>query len=75
MIFIALAIAASIAAGVEAERRAGARAGVWARRILTFLLYVVMPIVAFFNMARLEVSADVGSRPRARLDRARARPR
>jgi malate permease and related proteins len=60
VIFIALAIAASIAAGVEAERRAGARAGVWARRILTFLLYAVMPIVAFFNMARLEVSADVG---------------
>jgi predicted permease len=60
VIFIALAIAASIAAGVEAERRAGARAGVWARRILTFLLYVVMPVVAFFNMARLEVSADVG---------------
>jgi predicted permease len=60
VIFIALAIAASIAAGVEAERRAGARAGVWARRILTFLLYVVMPIVAFFNMARLDVSADVG---------------
>jgi malate permease and related proteins len=60
VIFIALAIAASIAAGVEAERRQGARAGVLARRILTFLLYVVMPIVAFFNMARLEVSADVG---------------
>ena len=60
MILIALAIAASIAAGVEAERRAGARAGVWARRILLFLLYVVMPIVAFFNMARLEVSSDVG---------------
>jgi predicted permease len=60
VIFIALAIAASIAAGVEAERRAGARAGVWARRILTFLLYVVMPIVAFFNIARLEISADIG---------------
>ena len=60
MILIALAIAASIAAGVEAERRKGARAGVLARRILTFLLYGVMPIVAFFNMARLEVSADVG---------------
>jgi predicted permease len=60
VIFIALAIAASIAAGVEAERRKGARAGVLARRILTFLLYVVMPVVAFFNLARLEVSADVG---------------
>jgi predicted permease len=60
VILIAVAIAASIAAGVEAERRKGARAGVWARRILTFLLYAVMPIVAFFNMARLEISADVG---------------
>ena len=60
MIWIALAIAASIAAGVEAERRAGAAAGRLARRILTFLLYVVMPIVAFFNIARLEVSADLG---------------
>jgi malate permease and related proteins len=60
VILIALAIAASIAAGVEAERRKGARAGELARRILLFLLYVVMPVVAFFNMARLEVSADVG---------------
>jgi predicted permease len=60
VILIALAIAASIAAGVGAERRAGARAGVWARRILTFLLYVVVPVVVFFNMARLEVRADVG---------------
>ncbi len=60
MIWIALAIAASIAAGVEAERRAGARAGRWARGILKLLLYGVMPFVAFFNIARLEVSADVG---------------
>jgi malate permease and related proteins len=60
VIWIALAIAASIAAGVEAEKRAGARAGVWARRILTFLLYVVMPLVAFFNIARLEVDVGVG---------------
>jgi predicted permease len=60
VIWIAVAIAASIAAGVEAERRAGARAGVWARTILKLLLYVVMPLVAFFNIARLEVDADVG---------------
>ena len=60
MIWIALAIAASIAAGVEAERRRGEQAGRWARQILTFLLYVVMPIVAFFNMVRLDVSADLG---------------
>jgi predicted permease len=60
VLWIALAIAASIAAGVEAEKHAGARAGVWARGILKFLLYVVMPLVAFFNIARLEVDADVG---------------
>ena len=60
MLWIALAIAVSIAAGVEAERRAGMRAGVWARSILKLLLYVVMPLVAFFNIARLEVNADVG---------------
>jgi predicted permease len=59
--WIALAIAASIAAGVEAERRAGVRAGVWARGILKGLLYVVMPVVAFFNIARLEVNADIGA--------------
>jgi predicted permease len=61
VLWIALAITASIAAGVEAERRAGARAGVWARGILKFLLYVVMPLVAFFNIARLHVDADVGA--------------
>ena len=60
MLWIALAIAASIAAGVEAERRAGARAGRWARGILRFLLYVVMPLVAFFNITRLQVNADLG---------------
>ena len=61
MLWIALAIAASIAAGVEAERRRGAQAGVWARVILKTLLYVVMPFVAFFNIARLHVDADVGA--------------
>jgi predicted permease len=61
VLWIALAIAASIAAGVEAERRRGAQAGVWARAILKTLLYAVMPLVAFFNIARLEVDADVGA--------------
>lgn len=60
MLWIALAIAASIAAGVEAERRAGARAGVWARGILKLLLFVVTPVVVFFNIARLQVDTDVG---------------
>jgi hypothetical protein len=61
VLWIALAIAASIAAGVEAERRRGARAGEWARGILKFLLYAVMPLVAFFNIARLKIDADVGA--------------
>jgi malate permease and related proteins len=61
VIWIALAIAASLAAGVEAERRRGAQAGVWARAILKTLLYVVMPFVAFFNIARLHVDANVGA--------------
>jgi predicted permease len=61
VLWIALAIAASIATGVEAERRRGARAGVWARGILKFLLYAVMPLVAFFNIARLKIDADVGA--------------
>jgi predicted permease len=60
VLWVALTIAASLAAGVEAERRAGARAGDVARRILKFLLYVVTPIVVFFNLARLEITADVG---------------
>jgi predicted permease len=61
VLWIALAIAASIAAGVEAERRRGVQAGVWARAILKTLLYVVMPVVAFFNIARLHLDADVGA--------------
>jgi predicted permease len=56
VLWIALAIAASIAAGVQAERRAG----VWARGMLKLLLFVVTPVVVFFNIARLQVDTDVG---------------
>ena len=61
MLWVALIIAASVAAGVEAERRRGARAGVLARRILRVLLFVFTPIVVFFNLATLEITADVGA--------------
>jgi malate permease and related proteins len=61
VLWVALMIAVALAAGVEAERRAGARAEVAARRILAFLLYVVTPIVVFFNLARLEITAEVGA--------------
>jgi predicted permease len=61
LLWVALIIAASVAAGVEAERRRGARAGVLARRILRLLLFVFTPIVVFFNLATLEITADVGA--------------
>jgi predicted permease len=61
VLWVALAIAASLAAGVQTERRLGPRAGELARGILKFLLYVVTPIVVFFNLARLEITADVGA--------------
>jgi predicted permease len=61
VLWVALAIAVSLAAGVHSERRLGARADDIARRILTFLLYFVTPVVVFFNLARLEITADVGA--------------
>src|ERR671915_2491176 len=54
-------IAVALAAGVESERRAGERAERAARRILALLLFVVTPIVVFFNLARLEITAEVGA--------------
>jgi hypothetical protein len=60
VLWIALAIAASIAAGWRRSGARGARAGVWARRILKLLLFVVTPVVVFFNIARLQVDTDVG---------------
>jgi predicted permease len=61
VLWVCLTIAGSLAAGVEAERRAGARAGVLARAILKLLLYGFAPVIAFFNVARLPVTADVGA--------------
>ena len=61
MIWIALTIAAAVAAGVAAERQAGARAGAASRRMMRITLYVLVPPVVFFNLARLELNADVGA--------------
>lgn len=58
---VALMVAGALAAGVEAERRMGVRAGVLARRILKLLLFGVTPFVVFFNVTRMEISADVGA--------------
>ncbi|MGH2945328.1 MAG: AEC family transporter [Solirubrobacteraceae bacterium] len=61
MLWVALTIVAAIAVGVEAERRKGPRAGRAARGVLWLMLYVLMPPVVFFNIARLEITADVGA--------------
>lgn len=48
------------AAGLASERRWSAGARALSRRMMSALLYVVMPAVAFFNIARLELTVDVG---------------
>jgi predicted permease len=57
---IVATIIVATAAGVWAEGRYGGRAGIAARRALLFVLYVVLPPVTFFNLARAEVNVDVG---------------
>lgn len=52
-------IAAAVAVGVFAERRLGELARSAARRALLGMLYVVVPFVVFFNLARLRVNVDV----------------
>jgi predicted permease len=59
LIWVALTIAVAVAIGVESERHAGERAAVLARGVLHAMLYVLTPFAAFFNIARLEVTADV----------------
>jgi predicted permease len=61
VIWIALTIVVAVAGGVAAERRLGERAGTLARSSLKVMLYVLVPPVVFFNLARLEINADVGA--------------
>jgi hypothetical protein len=49
------------AVGLGAERRFGASARRLSQQSMALLLYVVMPAVAFFNIARLEITVDVGA--------------
>lgn len=60
MAAIVATILAATAVGVWAEGRYGGRAGVAARRALLFVLYVVLPPATFFNLARVDVNADIG---------------
>jgi predicted permease len=54
------AIAVSAAAGIWAELRWPERAGTWAREALVVSLYTLVPFVTFFNLARVEIDADLG---------------
>jgi malate permease and related proteins len=60
LILVALAIAASTAAGLFAERRWGEGAQAASRRAIDVLLWVVLPFITFFTLARLEIDAGVG---------------
>ena len=60
MIWVALAIVASVAIGVAAERRDGERADRWTQSAITALLWVALPFITFFILARLELDAGVG---------------
>lgn len=60
MIAIAAVIAAAVAAGIATHRHHGDRAARLSRRILALMLNVLVPPVVFFNLARFELTADVG---------------
>ena len=53
-------IAVAGAGGVAAELRWPDRAGSLARSLLVVSLYTLVPFVVFFNLARVEVTTDVG---------------
>jgi malate permease and related proteins len=57
---VIVTILAATGAGVWAERRWAASASDLSRRLMLFVLYVVLPPATFFNLARAEIDADVG---------------
>ena len=60
MIPIAAVIAAAAAIGVGAEQRWAEGADRVARRLMAFVLWVVMPIAVFFNLAAVRFDASIG---------------
>jgi predicted permease len=61
MAAVTLAILAATAVGVGAERRWGDRTRAATGRLLDWMLYLVLPPVSFFIVARLELTAGVGA--------------
>ena len=60
MIPIAAVIGAATAIGVGAEHRWSDAAERVARRLMSLVLWVVLPIAAFFNLAALQFDAGIG---------------
>ena len=58
---LALAIVASVAVGVWAQRRYGEGAIALTRRLLDAMLYVALPLIMFFVVARADLSAGAGA--------------
>jgi predicted permease len=61
VIAVALAVVLAGGGGIWAERRWPSSAGDAARLVLRAMLYVLVPPVVFFNLARLEFDAEVGA--------------
>ena len=61
MIPIAAVIGAATAAGFGAEHRWRRSAEDLSRRLMWIVLWVLMPFVAFFNVASLHLTAQVGA--------------
>jgi malate permease and related proteins len=59
LLTVAVIVLASVA-GVVAERRWRDRAAAAARSSLTLSLYTLLPIIVFFNVARLHLDVNVG---------------
>ena len=61
MIAVALAIIASFASGAWAERRWAGRAAPASRTGILVVLYTAFPLVVFFNVARVELDAELSA--------------
>jgi predicted permease len=60
VIAVAATIAVSVGIGIGLERRLGPSVNRTARALLTTMLFTVLPFVTFFNIVRLQITADVG---------------
>jgi predicted permease len=60
VILVVLAIAASTAVGVTAERRYGQGAIAFSRRLIDAMVWVLLPFITFFIVARLHLGGGVG---------------